>query len=101
MEVPFNMLTLLLPEAAKVKFTPKFEISSCKVLKKIVLPESNAKKVSFEWSHHRTSFVRRLENENRRTTVRRSPTLIVNDGNFHGKISLGATHYPVQGLSSF
>ena len=57
------MLTLLFPEVAKVKFTPKFEISSCKVLKKIVLPEShcNAKKVSFEWSYHRISSAEKLE----------------------------------------
>ena len=50
-------LTLSLPNMAKGKFRPNFQISFSKILrKKIVSCESTGRELSFEWSHHSISF---------------------------------------------
>ena len=50
-------LTLSLPNLAKIKFRPNFQISFCEILKnKTIAPcVSIGSELSFEWSHHTIS----------------------------------------------
>ena len=51
-----NRLTLSLPNLAKSRFRPNFQILFCEILKKKIAPcESTGREVSFEWSHPRIS----------------------------------------------
>ena len=48
-----NILTLSLPNLAKSKFRPNFQILFCE--KQIAPCVSTGRELSFEWSHHRIS----------------------------------------------
>ena len=53
----YNLLTLSLPNVAKGKFRPNFQISFSKIVRNnsIRSCESTGRELSFEWSHHRIS----------------------------------------------
>ena len=49
------LLNLSLPNVAKGKFRPNFQISISKIYKQITPHESTGGELSFEWSHPRIS----------------------------------------------